>query len=179
MRKVIVSMMVSLDGFIEAPEHDINWHIWDDEMGSYMMDFMQQVDTFLYGRVSYELMLQYWPDAKGPFADRMNETRKIVFSRTLSSVSWNAILIKDDIPGKINELKQQPGKDMVLFAGADILSTFTRHDLVDEYRLMVNPVVLGKGTPYFKNMEQQLKLTLTGSRSFSCGNVLLCYAPVR
>lgn len=179
MRKVIVSMMVSLDGFIEAPEHDINWHIWDEEMGSYMTDFMQQTDTFLYGRVSYELMLQCWPDAKGPFADRMNETRKIVFSRTLSSVSWNATLINDDIHDKIRELKQQPGKDMVLFAGADILSTFIRYDLVDEYRLMVNPVVLGRGTPYFKNVSAQLKLKLTGSRSFSNGNVLLCYEPVR
>ncbi|MDR8393911.1 dihydrofolate reductase family protein [Aliifodinibius sp. S!AR15-10] len=88
MRKVILSMMTSVDGFIEGPGCDISWHVWDEEMSEYMMDFFQRVDTFLYGRKSYELMIDYWPSETGPFTDVMNITSKVVFSRTLEKVTW-------------------------------------------------------------------------------------------
>ncbi len=176
-RKVVLSMLTSADGYIEAPNRNINWHVFDEQMAEYMMGFFKTVDTFLYGRISYELMIQYWPEQTGEFADIMNETPKIVFSRTLDKVTWNSKLMKDNIPEQINKLKQQPGKDMALFAGADIASTFIRHHLIDEYRLIVNPVVLGKGTPLFKDLEQRLSLNLTDSKTFDCGNVLLCYQP--
>lgn len=176
-RNVVLSMMVSLDGYTEGPNRDITWHVWDDEMADYMMGLFQTVDTFLYGRVSYELMLQYWPSQTGEFADVMNKTPKIVFSRTLDDVKWNSRLVKENVPEEIRKLKQQPGKDLVLFAGADLASTFIRNGLIDKYRLIVNPVVLGEGTPLFKDVQDQLNLRLTRSQSFRCGNVLLCYEP--
>lgn len=177
MRKLIVSMMVSADGFVEGENNDLYWHTWDEEMEKYMTDFIGTVDTFLYGRKSYELMLQYWPSAKGAFADLMNETPKIVFSQTLKKAEWNSRLIKDNIGQQILQLKQQPGKDMVLFAGADILSTFIQLGLVDEYRLIVNPVALGKGNPLFKNLDYQLGLKLAAVNTVACGNAILTYLP--
>ena len=171
--------MVSLDGFIEGENNDIDWHVFDDEMGEYMLNFMDTVDTFIYGRRSYELMLEYWPKAEGHFADVMNETPKIVFSKTLDKVIWNSRLVNDNVWEEMNAEKRKPGKDMVLFAGADLLTTFINLDLVDEYRLIVNPVVLGAGTPYFKDLHDQLNLKLTDSKTFTCGNVVLCYEPIR
>lgn len=178
MRKIILSMMTTVDGYIEGTEHDINWHNWDDEMSRYMMGFFNTVDTFIYGRVSYELMISYWPKESGEFAEIMNNTPKLVYSRTLEKATWNASLKREVNPEEIYELKQQAGKDLVLFAGADIASAFIRHKLIDEYRIIVNPVVLGKGTPLFKNIKQELNLKLIESRSFNCGNVLLRYNPV-
>lgn len=172
-------MMVSADGYIEAPTTDITWHVWDDEMSEYMMGFFKTVDTFLYGRKSYELMIEYWPSQTGEFADIMNETPKLVFSRSLNSVEWNSELIKKNVADEINQRKDQQGKNMVLFAGADIASTFIKHDLIDEYRLIVNPVVLGSGTPLFKDVKDHLSLNLLQTKSFQCGNTLLCYEPAK
>lgn len=109
----------------------------------------------------------------------MNETPKIVFSKTLDEVTWNSRLVKEKAAEEIARLKQKSGKDMVLFAGADIASTFVKHDLIDEYRLIVNPVVLGNGTPLFKDPGSRLNLKLTQTKKFGCGNVLLCYESVK
>lgn len=174
MRQVILSMLVSIDGYIEGVDNDINWHVWDDEMQAYMMDFLQTIDTFIYGRKSYELMLDYWPDQKGEFADIMNQTPKIVFSTTLQKAKMNARIARGNVTEEIQKEKEKPGKDMVLFAGANIASSFIKHNLIDEYRIIVNPVVLGKGTPLFKTGKQQ-QLNLVSAKSFKCGNVLLTY----
>lgn len=177
MRKVVLSMMVSLDGYIEGQNDDIYWHVWDDEMSEYMLTFFDSVDTFIYGRKSYELMLSYWPAQSGKFADIMNSTNKIVFSRTLKEVSWNARLVNGNLVEEVSKLKRQQGKDLVLFAGADIASGFIENNLIDEYRLIVNPVVLGSGTPLFKNIDEKIGLKLISSRKFDCGNILLKYEP--
>jgi dihydrofolate reductase len=175
---MILSMMVSADGYIEAPGNDINWHVFDEEMSEYMMGFFGTVDTFIYGRKSYELMLSFWPHESGPFADVMNQTSKIIFSKTLESVEWNSRLVKDNVVEEIGKLKQQPGKDAVLFAGADLAATFIRHNLIDEYRLIVNPVVLGAGTPLFKDVQKKpFNLQLVDTLTFGCGNVILIYRP--
>lgn len=171
-------MMVSADGYIEGPNDDITWHVWDDEMSEYMMGFFETVDTFLYGRKSYELMIDYWSSQTGEFADIMNETPKLVFSRTLNKVTWNSQLIKKNVAEEIQQRKKKVGKNMALFAGADIASTFIEHKLIDEYRLIVNPVVLGSGTPLFKEVKDPLNLKLLQAKSFQCGNTLLCYEPV-
>lgn len=176
MRKVILSMMVSLDGYIEGINNDINWHVWDAEMADYMMDFFQTVDTFIYGRKSYELMLSYWPNQTGAFAEIMNRTPKIVFSKTLDKAEWNSSLVKQHVIENIQIEKKKKGKDLVLFAGADIASTFIEHDLIDEYRLIVNPVVLGKGTPLFQ-VKNPIELILQDAKTFACGNVLHRYIP--
>jgi len=176
MRKIILSMMVSLDGYIEGINNDINWHVWDDKMEDYMMDFFQTVDTFIYGRKSYELMLGYWPSQTGAFADVMNSTSKIVFSKTLETVAWNSKLVSKNVVEKISLEKNKKGKDLVLFAGAGIASTFIMHDLIDEYRLIINPVVLGKGTSLFPD-KKRLQLKLLEVKAFDCGNTLLIYKP--
>ncbi len=169
-------MMVSVDGYTEGRDNDLSWHVWDKEMTSYMMDFFKTVDTFIYGRKSYELMLQYWPSETGEFAQVMNVTPKIIFSDTLKNVGWNSVLAKADVAAEIKELKTKSKKDKVLFAGADLASTFINSDLIDEYRLIVNPVVLGAGTPLFKD-SPKIHLRLVETKAFLCGNVLLRYLP--
>ena len=166
--------MMSLDGYIEGPNGDINWHVWNEEMSDYMMAFFKTVDTFIYGRKSYDLMLTYWPFETGKFADIMNRTPKIIFSKTLDKVEWNSRLIKQNVVEEIQLEKGKAGKDLVLFAGADIASTFMENGLIDEFRLIINPVVLGEGTPLFQ-VRNQKELELLDSRSFACGNTLLRY----
>lgn len=179
MRKVILSMMVSLDGFIEPLNPEEEWAVWDAEMEKYIMEFFSTVDTFIYGRVSYQTMLNYWPTATGAFADFMNNTPKLVFSKTLSNAAWNATIIRNVVKEEILKIKQEPGKDLAIFGGADIASTFIKLGLVDEYRLIVNPVVLGNGKPLFKDFEDKFSLKLIKTQEFACGNVLHCYQPIK
>ena len=169
--------MMFVDGYIEAQNPDEYWHNWNEEMSGYMMDFFKTVDTFIYGRKSYEDMIAYWPPLNGEFARFMNETPKLVFSNTLEDVSWNARLVKVDPKAEIEKQKHKEGKNMVLFAGADLAATFIRENLIDEYRLIVNPIVLGGGKPIFKNVIKTLNLTLKEVIPFNCGNVILIYKP--
>ncbi len=169
--------MVSLDGYIEGPQQNIDWHNWEEEMSAYMMGFFHKVDTFLYGRKSYELMLEYWPYQTGSFADIMNATPKIIFSKTLDKPTWNATRKSEVKANELKQLKKEKGKDMVLFAGADLAESFIRQNLIDEYRLIVNPVALGHGKPLFGNLLAPLQLQHQESRRFSCGNVLQVYQP--
>ncbi|CAN5507532.1 dihydrofolate reductase family protein [soil metagenome] len=174
-------MMVSLDGLIEGPDKNIDWHVWDEEMSQFMGSFFNRVDTLLFGRVTYEMMLDFWPTAttEDPvITERMNNLPKIVFSRTLDQMTWNSRLIKENIPGEIHKLKQQAGKDMVLFGGADIATTLIGEGLIDEYQIIINPVVLRKGKPLFKGLQKGFKLNLIKSKSFNSGNVVLNYLPV-
>lgn len=177
--------MVSLDGFIEGPNRDIDWHVWDKEMDQYMIDFFGTVDLILLGRVAYQLMESYWPTPAATtddpiIADKMNNLPKIVFSKTLDEVEWNNTrLVKENITAEISQLKQHPGKDLVLFGGAGIAAAFMQLNLLDEYRIIVNPVVLGSGTPLFKSVKEKLHLKLLKTKTFGSGNVLLCYGPNR
>ena len=176
-------MMVSLDGFIEGPNRDIAWHVWDNEMNKYMNDFFPTIYTIILGRVAYQLLADFWPTPASAAEDStitnyMNNLPKIVFSRTLSTVEWNnSRIVKENIAEEITKLKQQPGKDLVIFGGAAIASTFMQLDLIDEYRLIVNPVILGSGNPLFKGINDRLNLKLLNTQTFSCGNVLLIYQP--
>jgi dihydrofolate reductase len=179
MRKVIVSILVSLDGAFEGPNKELDWHVWDDGMEKYMGDFLNTVDTILLGRVAYQLLANYWPSSKENLAPMLNNLPKIVFSRTLEKVEWNnSRLIRENIKEEILKLKQQPGKDLVLFGGANIAATLNELGLIDEYRIIVNPVVLTNGKPFFKDVKDKFSLKLSGARSFSCGNVILNYQPI-
>ncbi len=171
--------MVSIDGYIEAKDPEYYWHNWDEEMAGYMMGFFQTVDTFIYGRRSYQDMIAYWPQLDDEFAQVMNTTPKLVFSRTLGSVEWNSRLLREEGVEEIKRLKNQNGKNMVLFAGASLAETFIKSDLIDEYRLIVNPVVLGGGKPLFQNLENHFHLKLKETISFRCGNALVIYEPER
>jgi len=181
MRKVIVFNMVTLDGFFEGPNGDIDWHNVDGEFNDYSINQLDSADGLIFGRVTYQLMVTYWPTQSAQkddpiVAGRMNALQKIGFSRTLERVEWNNTrLVKDDAAGEISKLKQLPGKDLFIFGSASLASSLTRHGLIDEYRLMVNPVVIGSGRPFFKDLKERLNLKLLDTKPFQNGNVLLSY----
>ena len=185
MRKLFVFNLVTLDGYFEGPDRDISWHNVDAEFNDYAIDMLNSVDTLLFGRVTYELMARYWPtpDAikNDPIvAERMNTLPKVVFSRTLDKAGWNNTrLVKADIEEEIKKLKKQPGKDIALLGSGSILSAFAKQGLIDEYRIMVNPLVLGNGKPLFTGIKDRLNLKLLKTRTFRNGNVLLYYQPDR
>lgn len=181
-RKLISQIMVSLDGFIEDPDGEINWHNVDEEYNEYASGLLNSADAILFGRRTYQLMADYWqtPNAflNDPVIARlMNQLPKIVFSKTLEKIEWqNSRLVKENIVKEITQLKRQQGHDLVILGSADLTSRFTKLGMVDEYQIMVNPVVLGKGKPFFNNI-QKLNLEFLHSKSFRSGNVLICYQP--
>jgi dihydrofolate reductase len=183
MRKIILMMSVSLDGFFEGPDHDLDWHMVDDELHRHFNEQLSVMGAFLDGRVTYELMVGYWPTAdrdpssSGPtaeFAAIWRDMPKIVYSRTLERADWNAAVVRDVVLDEILKLKAQPGGDLVL-GGADLAATFMRLDLIDEYRLYVHPVVVGRGRPLFPTSDAKISLQLAETRAFGNGVVLLRY----
>jgi dihydrofolate reductase len=183
--KLFVFNMVSLDGYFEGPNRNIDWHNVDEEFNQFAIEQTSAVSALLFGRVTYELMASYWPTpaaaANDPeIAGLMNRLPKVVFSKSLQEADWNNTrLVRDGIAGEIQALKLAPGGDIALFGSANLMSTLIQLDLVDEYRILVNPIALGTGTPLFQNIHAPLKLRLVKSRPFRSGNVLLCYQPDR
>lgn len=183
MRKVIVSNLISLDGFIAGPNGEIDWFGWDKELESYSKDLIASVGAIVFGRVTYELMAGYWPTATEAENDRMiidtmNNLPKVVFSRTLDRVEWkNSRLVKDDIEREVAKLKREPGKDMVIYGSGSIVSALAQAGLIDEYRIFVNPVILGTGIPLFPNVKNRLSLKHLGTKTFGNGLVLIRYSP--
>ncbi len=185
MRKVIVANMLSLDGFMAGSNGETDWFQVGGEFFEYAKDLLTQVDTILYGRVTYEGMSSYWPTVtyENDFmANRINNLPKVVFSTTLDTGSWgkwnNARLAKDAV-GEIATLKQQSGKDMVIYGSGGLISSLAQHDLIDEYQLVVTPVVLGTGKPAFENIKQRFNLKLLKTVPFKEGSILLYYQPDR
>jgi dihydrofolate reductase len=183
MRKIILMMSVSLDGFIEGPNRELDWHMVDDELHGHFNEQLSGMSAFLDGRVTYELMAGFWPTADtdpsstGPmveFARIWRDMPKIVFSRTLKRADWNTTVVPDVVADEIMELKAHPGGDMVL-GGADLAAEFMRQDLIDEYRLYVHPVVIGQGKPLFQPSDARINLQLAETRTFGNGVVLLRY----
>lgn len=184
MRKVIYSMMASLDGFMESSNQDLDWVRIDEELHSYVNQRDLENDTYLYGRRIYEVMEAFWPTAEADlsqpdviheYARIYQNTTKIVFSRTLEQVGENARLVKGDIATEVARLKAEPGKDMAL-GGADLAASFFQLGLVDEIDLYLQPVVLGSGKPMFPPLSKLIDLQLVeGPRAFSSGVVHLRY----
>ncbi|HET6393772.1 MAG TPA: dihydrofolate reductase family protein [Blastococcus sp.] len=184
MRRIVVHMGVSLDGFFEGPDHDIGWHLVDDEMHTYINEYLATTSAFLFGRVTHELMADFWPAAdedpgnSGPmeeFAPIYRRIPRIVFSRTLEQDQWATEIRREVDPEQIRALQQQPGGDMTI-GGADLIDSFRRHDLIDEYRLFVNPVLLGRGRQLFGPADAPTDLELVETRRFGNGVVLLRHA---
>jgi dihydrofolate reductase len=181
MRKIVVSEMVTVDGFFAGPHGELDWHLVDGEFNEYAIDLLNAADTLLFGRVTYQLMAAYWPTPAAikndpVIAERMNNLSKIVFSKTLDNVPWNhSTLMTEIAPEEITKMKQHSGKDMVILGSAVIVSAFARLGLIDEYRFIVNPVVLGRGKTLFEDINARTKLRLVRTKTFSSGNVLLCY----
>ena len=177
MRKIIVSTYVSLDGVIEAPE---KWSLkfWNDEHTKYAQDQLFASDALLMGRKVYEGFAASWPSRRNEFADRMNGLPKYVVSTTLEEAEWNnSTIIKENVAEEVSKLKQQPGQDILVLASADLVHTLMQDDLIDEYRLMVFPVVVGSGKRLFKDGSDTTVLRLVETKRFGSGVVVLSYQP--
>ena len=185
MRKVLFSMLISLDGYYEDANQSIDWHNVDAEFNVYAEALLNSVDTLLFGRVTYQGMASYWPtpDAikNDPIiAAKMNSLQKVVFSRTLDKAGWqNTRLVKGDAAHEVARLKQLSGKDMVIFGSSDLAAALSAHGLIDEYMIMVNPIFLGSGKPLLKGIQGRLKLQLLNTKTFQNGNVMLTYGPIQ
>jgi dihydrofolate reductase len=191
MRKVFLFMTLSIDGYFEGPNHDLSWHLVDDDFNRYAIEQLKETDLIIFGRRTYQLMEASWPKAaEDPTTSQDNveiarlidHTNKIVFSKTLDKViekeNWRNIQLRHDFnPDEIRGLKEQTGKSISV-GGSEMALSFIRAGLIDEYRFMIAPVVLGAGTKIFEGLVNRLDLKLIKTREFDSGNVLLCYEPL-
>lgn len=178
MRNLFWQMMVSLDGYMEGPNHELDWHVVDEDFSNYALDMLSSIDAILLGRRTYELFAEFWPTANEPEARLMNELPKIVFSRTLDKVEWsNSRLVKNHVADEVTRLKELTGKGLALLGSADLAATLMRAGLIDEYRLHINPVVLGAGTPLFRPGSPTTHLRLAYTKTLKSGVVVLNYQP--
>jgi dihydrofolate reductase len=177
MRRVIVSNVASLDGFFETPDKKLDWVVTDAEFFDYAKAMLRAADTLLFGRATYEHMANYWPTAPADeIADQMNNLAKIVFSRTLQKVEWNSSRLAEKNPREeVSKLKKQPGKDIVVLGSATVASSLLQAGLVDEYRVILQPVLIGRGNPLFKDIAERMQLKLISARPSGSGAVLLSY----
>lgn len=181
-RKIILDLAVSLDGFIEGPNGEVDWCIMEPDMK--FTDFLNSIDTILYGRKSYDLWGQYTPSENDSDTDKemwslVHSKEKIVFSKTQKSKDQNVVFINENIVDEINKLKSSPGKDIWLYGGANLIKTFINLGLIDEYRLSVHPVVLGAGKPLFQDLKERVNLKLVDTKTFSSGVVQLIYHSIK
>lgn len=189
MRKVILLMHVSLDGFTAGPNGEMDWISVDDEIFRDAIDLSGTVDTAIYGRVTYQMMESYWPKVlTNPSSSQdgihhaqwVENVQKIVLSRTLEKVEWNnTILIKDNIAEEITKLKQKSGRNMMIFGSPGIVSAFMKNNLIDEFRLNINPVILGNGIPLFKDISDRINLNLIKTKTFTSGVIGLHYETIQ
>jgi dihydrofolate reductase len=183
MGKLIYSMSVSLDGFVETPSHSLDWVQVDEGLHTAFNDEARVLSAFVYGRRMYQLMTDYWPTAEADpaatpamreFARIWNEKPKIVLSSTLQQVGWGSRLLSDDAAHDLARLREQPGFDMSV-GGPTTAAGLMRMGLIDEVRLYVHPVILGAGTPFFSSLDERAGLKLLETRTFGSGVVHLRY----
>jgi dihydrofolate reductase len=191
MRKLIVTEFYSLDGLISDPEDQMDWVTtnFSQDMGKYVEDVFANADTLFLGEVTYKIMAAYWPtadtnpeafqgDAEG--AQNMNSICKVVFSKNLKDLTWSNSTLKTEIvPEEIKKMKQEPGKNILVEGSASIVQQLTNFGLVDEYHLLVHPIILGNGKPLFKAIRERHTLKLVSTEAFKNGVVLLRYEPLR
>lgn len=183
MSKLIYWVHTSVDGHIDGPDGEFDWTEMGPELSAYGDEVHATVGTFLYGRVVWEMMSSYWPTADQisdhphdlKFASIWRSTPKVVFSSTLKDANWNTRIISGDLAEEVAELKRQAGKDLLLNGGSRLASALTELGLIDEYHIMVHPVVLGGGKPLFPPRKERIGLRLSGTRTFDSRTVLLRY----
>jgi dihydrofolate reductase len=179
-RRVVLYMMTTVDGFVAGPDGNLDWLSPDQERQAEALEQLGGIDTVLMGRGAHDEMVRYWPTASGEYADRFNAMPKLVFSSKPDDLTWtNARIVEvasdADLLDEVTRLKRQPGKDIALFGGVRLAQAFARLRLVDEYRLCVQPVALGSGRPLFGDLDTRLALTLTSVRQFPSGATLMTY----
>jgi dihydrofolate reductase len=189
MRKVIFLMHISLDGLVAGPNGEMDWIKYNDDVAADAYSLHNTTDTAIYGRVTYDMMADYWPNfltnpdsdpANRPHAIWLQTATKVVATRSPLNVEWaGTVIIGKDIVADMAALKAQPGKDMWLLGSPTLAQTFMRLDLIDEYRLNVNPVILGRGKPLFSDLEMPRRLSLVETKSFKGGVIGLRYVPIR
>ena len=184
MRKVILFNLMSLDGFFEGPNRSIEWHNVDDEFNDFAVEQVSSTDGLIFGRVTYEMMAEYWPSEEAIrsdpiIADWMNKLPKYVFSHTLNRADWhNTTLVNGDAAVELRKIKGESGRDLFVFGSADLSTSLIQNNLIDEYRVLVNPILLSQGTPLFHGLKDPVRLQHIHTRTFTNGNVLLTYQPV-
>lgn len=188
MRKLKLQMQITVDGFVAGPNGELDWMSgWDadDELKNYETAIADSADTILMGRKMTDGFVNYWtktaanPDSPDySFAKKMVDCPKVVFTKTLDQSPWaNTVLAKGDLVEEVNSRKNQTGKDLLVYGGADFVSSLIRENLIDEYNFFVNPTAIGNGMPIFKNLENKLDWRLVKAKGFDCGIVLHCYEP--
>ena len=188
MGKIVAAEYVTLDGVMEDPgpagefEHR-GWSLpyWNDELSEYQSELLFASDALLLGRVTYEEFVASWPLRSGdPFTDRMNSLPKLVASTTLAEpLEWNATLLEGDVAEEVEKLKRQPDRDLLIYGSGTLVQTLRQHDLIDLYRLMLYPLVLGSGKRLFRDGGDKTALTLTDAKTTGTGVLVLTYEPVR
>ncbi|MNQ20488.1 Dihydrofolate reductase [compost metagenome] len=181
MKKVILDLAVTLDGFIEGPNGEIDWCIMDGDMN--FDDFLSDIDTIFYGRVSYDTWGNFQPDTTADSSEQklwegVHSKKKYVFS-SQSKKDENATFINSDITTTVNEIKKQSGKDIWLYGGASLIKTFIQLNLIDTYRISIHPTVLGNGKPLFEDLKERIELKLLKTNTFKSGVVQLIYEPIK
>ena len=199
MGRIVLFARVTPDGYLGAPGGDLSWMKPDDELDKAVMGKNPAFDTFVFGRSTYEMMASYWPNAidesqtaADPHDTRrrtaetramgvaLNENRKLVFSTSLKEASWkNTQLLRKFDPRQIETLKREARADMLVLGSGSIVSQLTEHGLLDEYQLVVSPILLGGGVPLLRDVTRRVPLELLEARAFASGNVLLRYAPAK
>jgi dihydrofolate reductase len=184
MRKLIVFDMISLDGYFVDAKGDMSWaHTQDPELQRFVENNAKGGGVLLFGRITYDLMVKYWPTPMAMqndpvVAKQMNELQKVVFSRTMTTATWNNTKLAKDAVTEVRKMKKESGKDMVLMGSGTIVSRLAQEALIDEYQFLVIPIVLGGGRTLFEGVKEKLNLKLSNSRVFNNGCVFLKYEPV-
>ncbi|HEY4836770.1 MAG TPA: dihydrofolate reductase family protein [Bradyrhizobium sp.] len=185
MPKLVVYNAVSLDGYFTDTNGDMSWaHKRDTEWQAFVSENASGGGQLLFGRVTYDLMASFWPtplaaQSNPIVVERMNSLRKFVFSTTLEKVSWNnTTLLKGDLTTEVRKLKQQPGPNIVIMGSGSIVAQLADAGLIDEYQIVLNPLVVGNGRTLFEGVKNKLPMKLAKSRAFGNGNVVLFYEPL-
>jgi dihydrofolate reductase len=195
MRRIVMFNRVTADGYFAGPDENLQWVVPDQEIDKAAMEGGSAVDTFLFGRRTYELLEGFWshaldnPSASAPhgtgqlsreqraMAVGLNEMTKLIFSRTLQNVTWkNSHVVHEFDPREIEAMKRGPGKDMIILGSGSIVSQLTQHGLIDEYQFVVSPVILGSGRPLLSGVSKSSRLDLLEAKPYPSGNVMLRYA---
>ncbi|MBL0386793.1 dihydrofolate reductase family protein [Tumebacillus sp. ITR2] len=191
MRKLVLFLHASLDGFVEGPngEMDIGWVSHDADMEKHAKEILSTADTVIWGRGTYQMMHSYWTSVPSDpsssqheldHAEWIEKTAKIVFSTSLEKVEWNnSRLVKEDVEEEIKNLKQQPGKDMVILGSPRLAHYLMQLDLIDEYKITVSPVLIGSGLPLFQGLKEKINLKLIENKTFDSGAIALVYQTIR